>query len=202
MTMLVWRVSDGQLIADMAPSNDTAIAWCNVLTWAPDNNIIATSYVQHGPPVMDPAGRYGQQQQLSGFVRVWNVVDSTVRRLNLKIPHRAASLCFSHGGILAMGGFDGSITLVNIHTNEVLSRTLACKGIVHRICFSPDGSALLSTGSGGADRFDPGNRGSELKCWKIPEEHTFAHALKLVSGALAPHLAPPGLHTLVASFLW
>jgi len=123
-------------------------------------------------------------------------------RVRTKIDLRVASVSFSRNGLLAMGGFDGVITLLNVHTGQILSQTPAYKGIIHRICFSPDADCLLTTGSCGESRFEPQNRDSDLKCFELPFEFSFKHTLSKVAEALVPHLPHDGLHEIIADYAW
>ncbi|GAB5365366.1 hypothetical protein AAMO2058_001051700 [Amorphochlora amoebiformis] len=195
MTLHVYDVLSGELVADISPEETEVVEWCNQLVWAPDSNLIATSYVQHGIDV-------NSSRRIFGFIRVWDVQKNKVWKLQIPGNLRASSMCFSHSGLLAIGDFSGCITLTDVYSGRIIKISKAYSGIVHRLKFSPDGSTLLSTGTGSSSRWNPINRSSELMCWEIPEEFAYAGALKRVQAAVGSRLPHIGIQRLITDYIW
>jgi len=203
MSMIVWRMRTGKVCINLSPKKHE-IAWCNLLEWSADSDMLATSYVEHGGARAAAFNR-AATNRLTGFIRIWRVSTKDVWRLPSSIfppDLRAASLAFSRNGLLAIGGFDGCIRLLDVVNERLISKTQAYIGIVHRIRFSPDGASLLATGSCGESRFVPRNRGSELKCFALPYEYSFKYTLDGVSRGVSSYLRHDGLCQIVAEYVW
>lgn len=196
--LMIYNIRRGALLLDLTPPSALG-GWCNLLRWSPDGSLVATSYLCHSRP----RARLGLPQNTAGYVLVWDTVRGNVRRLDLEASYRTSCFAFSRGGILALGGFDGSIVIVKVRTGEILSRTEgAFSGPIHRMCFTCDGARLLATGSSGDSRFTADGRLSVLKNFKVPEPLTFASIHSRVDELVKPYIQESGLRRLIAEYAW
>eukprot|EP00467_Chlorarachnion_reptans_P004176 CAMPEP_0114513486 /NCGR_PEP_ID=MMETSP0109-20121206/15599_1 /TAXON_ID=29199 /ORGANISM="Chlorarachnion reptans, Strain CCCM449" /LENGTH=501 /DNA_ID=CAMNT_0001693369 /DNA_START=107 /DNA_END=1613 /DNA_ORIENTATION=+ len=136
MTMHVWGVDTGELMADLAPENKPK-AWCNLLRWAPNSDVLATSYIQHqGVPIDPITGGFVPGQTVQGFIRLWQVSTGECWKLPMKdrnLFNRVAAMTFLRHGLLAIGGFDGHITIIDIRSGEASYRVHAFNGAIQEL---------------------------------------------------------------------
>jgi WD40 repeat protein len=89
-----------------------------------------------------------------GGIHVWNLLEN---KLVFDLPGNSSASIFAlaispDGSLLASGGREGVIKILDLHTGKLLSALKGHNGWIYGIAFSPDGSRLLSVGADGSAR--------------------------------------------------
>ena len=164
----LWNVADGRLLTTLSGHK----GWVGTIAFAPDGTSVAAS-------------------SRDGTVLVWNTADGTPRTsfayTNQVNPqtnqaYYATGLAYTPDGKrMAVGGFDGSIALLDAATGKVERRLTGHTDyiVLRGLAFSPDGKTLYSTSADGTVRAWNVAVGSELGQFE-------GHGLVVIGLALSP----------------
>ena len=131
-----------------------------------ESGIQSESWSAHNQPVyfvrFSPDGRWlasgqytvGGPSRLAGkessLVKLWDIGERKEGHLHYELKHRdrlAKTVAFSPDSrTLAIGGFDGSITVWDLNSGRQTQVLKGHKAGVSSVCFSPDGNTLISGG--------------------------------------------------------
>jgi WD40 repeat protein len=147
--LLAFGCEDGTIVLNKLDTGDEVVSWVGhntfvyALRFSPDGNWLGSSqYAKSGS-----ADRWSSE---SSEVKIWNISDTPQVGDPIVLDHGyrlAATFGFSPDSkLVAIGGFDGTITLWHLASATKLHTFLGHKAGVLTLKFSPDGRTLVSGG--------------------------------------------------------
>ncbi len=158
---------DGKTLASAQPDH-------RVLLWDLASAVPASTPLEgvHGDVtslVFSPDGRFLVVLSADGRPVLWDVGGRRELRLPLEVQAEAALAAFSPDScLLALGGVEGAVFVLDVATGALLSRSDEERGrLITSLVFSPDGRTLAA-----------GSRDGTVSVWATDHSHTLLRRIK------------------------